>query len=188
MDAFFDRLRILSEYRPLALLLAIPAGFVLLLFSCCGGCLLLFPDDEPAAARSTAEATPRAKREIPADVVAEVERIIPATEFAAPSNAAPLSAGAAELLLAAAASKNGAIEVSTGGSRGSMRVDGRPFIGRDTPAREAAQWRAALDELQSRRLVGDVHVSFGPYGSSLTYWRVTAAGYKLADTLPAAKP
>jgi hypothetical protein len=91
-----------------------------------------------------------------------------------------LSAEARELLLAAAASNQGYILTPSTLGGSSVQAGNREFTNPGNP-RSRALWEAALNELVERRLVKSV----GYEGKA---FRITADGYRFADTLRETAP
>jgi hypothetical protein len=87
---------------------------------------------------------------------------------------------ALELLISAARGNKGLIQVNES-PRGTTITAGKGFCNDGSEPREVARWKEALERLNREDLIELASRDFG--GRSVTYerWRVTAAGYRLAD-------
>lgn len=175
-----DRLPLVLHAGVLGVLLGLP------LLCCCGGFHLLSRDQRQPTP------VPTNVRDLPLDFVEESATKWPPLEPVARGDLYdnPMQRDAVELLAAAAEDKHGQILVWERHDGLSVQTGSHKFCEPAAGAREAARWRDALNVLRAGGWIEYSRSSVdvrSPRGGQFTYWRVTSAGYALADRLPIAK-
>jgi hypothetical protein len=185
MSHGLDKIPLPPQYRVPALIGVAAVGFTLQALLCCGVISLFFSRSEHQVQGQAAQPA-----DLPPILGQQVQVAIDNKRRGVAETDSQLSAEGREaladlnrLLTAAARSPNGKIWTQDG-SKLTVAVGSQKFCTDQVDARRAARWRMVLRLLDSQGLIEPVSYPRSQYGVTTTQeWRVTTAGYSLADAL-----
>jgi hypothetical protein len=189
MNAAAARLPIPPDFRPASIAAVLIAAVALI-----GGAIRVFEGQsasspqmaaaDPNTADALARKLPTSLEHLPPEIAADgqFERIIGGTREASRQKPkATPTADMAVLLLAAREDPKGRITASEFRGELTVQVGTHVFCDSKSGPREAARWRDAIDRLQMAGLIEGVGSETSGHGRQFAYFRVTKAGYFVAD-------